>query len=625
MLNLKSFTAVLLCAVTFGAVAQTRTDTVEYRPPYSDLLPIKCIRTVPYKTFDGERKVDGTLTIEGKGGWDAGQHNDNQQYSESRTYVRGMLNGHYRQSYRHNGSGVAGGRYKINRGWTAEGDFRDGLPVGIWSFSLDSKYNSPDDHSNTLLKERVTFVDGLAVSITDQDGNSITIDSKGLFDGKGNIKGGDHVTLKKSIITNLYTDATGETRPTSTKERQLIDRIISGEESLFTLADKGYTIDYQEVFLAQWARFAEHCDRYAQMGSFATRFRVPKYSARIGRLTEINTVSDEKAVEYYHQRNKEYDNLKTQAHYNTRYGKRYLSSNAEREIDRCWRIDQERMLSHTLATLSQMQHNKDLTGCSSEEGSIYELIDFNDIKTSSDERCKAVLSLLDATIGSLYPIAGCKIESIDWHPYQGYIAQCRINQTRRDSIGYNSYRAQLEVDYNGHLMIELMKGQSYPKVSNIWDTVDAREATLSRQHSALLSKCGGIKTWRDDYIIAYENMLSDRTTKAEVRLKDLAAMDSLQRQFESNIDLFAAIDAGDREAHKYFNFRTLTALYDAMMKEADIEWSDDTSHLKKVTALQRQYLDILKTNPPAELERTANMERIRTAKELIELVNDNQF
>ena len=113
-------------------------------------------------------------------------------------------------------------------------------------------------------------------------------------------------------------------------------------------------------------------------------------------------------------------------------------------------------------------------------------------------------------------------------------------------------------------------------------------------------------------------MLSDRTIKPEVRLKDLATMDSLQRQFESNIDLFAAIDAGDSEAHKYMNFRKLTNLYDAMMKEADIEWSDDTNYLKKVTALQRQYLDLLKNTPPAELERTANMERIKTAKELIE-------
>ena len=82
MLNLKSFAAVLLCAVTFGATAQTRTDTVEYRPPYSDLLPFRCVRSIPFASVDGERKIDGTMTVTGRSGWDAGQHNDNQQYSE---------------------------------------------------------------------------------------------------------------------------------------------------------------------------------------------------------------------------------------------------------------------------------------------------------------------------------------------------------------------------------------------------------------------------------------------------------------------------------------------------------------------------------------------------------------
>lgn len=622
MLKVKFFSFALLCCAVVCGVAQTRTDTIEYKPPYSDLLPIKCIRTVTYRTFDSERKVDGILSIEGKGSWDAGQHNDNQQYSETRTYTRGMLNGPYKQSYRHNGNGVAGGRYKINRGWTAEGDFSNGLPVGVWIFSLDSRYNSADDHSHTQLRERVTFAEGRAIAISDQDGNSITIDDKGLVDGNGHIKGGDKVSLRKSVITNLYTDATGETQTTTTKERQMIDRYLSGEETLFTLADKGYTIDWQEVFLAQWARFAEHCDRYVQMGSFATRFRVPKYSLRVGRLTEIQTVRDEVAVDYYRQRNKEYDNLKTKAHFNTRYGKRYLSSNAEKEIDRAWRTDQERLLSLTLANLSQIQHNKDLSACDSEDGTIYELVVIHDIMSSPSERCKAILSTLDAAIGNLYPIAGCKIDTIEWHPYQGYIAHCRINRMRNDSIGFDSYAAELEVDYNGHLLIELMKGQSYNKVPNIWDTIDTRESDISRLHAALLAKCSGIKQWRDDYATAYESLMSDRTPRPNVRLRDLEAIDSLQRQFENNIDLFATIDKNNREAHKYLNFRLLTKLYDTMMKEADVEWSDSGEHLRQVTDLQQRYLTLLRNNSPAELERTANMEHIRTAKELVEAMRD---
>lgn len=617
MLTPKPFSIIFLCVILFNAAAQTRTDTVEYKPPYSDLLPIKCIRTVPYKTIDGERKVDGTLTIEGKGSWDAGQHNDGQQYSESRNYRNGMLNGHYKQSYRHNGYGVAGGRYKINRGWSAEGDFADGLPIGMWTFSLDSKYNSPDDHSNTKLLEKVTFSDGQATSITDQDGYSITIDKKGLIDGKGFIKGGDKVTLKKSVITNIYTDITGETRTTSAKEQKLIERFLNGYETLFTLADQGYTIDYQELFLAQWARYAEHCDRYAQIGRFTTRFTVPKYTVRIGRLTEIETVRDETAVEYYHQRNKEYDNLKTYAHYTTRYGKRHLSSNAERQIDSCWRTDQERALSRMLTTLSEMQRNKKQAGCSSNEGAIYELIDWKNTDTGSS-RCVSLFSLLDQAFEKIGPVIGCHIDSVRWMPYHGYVAQCRINQLRPDSIGYNSYSARVHVDYNGRLTLEQMAAQRYNKTANIWDTVDDRELLVKQHHKLLLEKCGKIKSWRDNYVTSFENMMDDYTTKAEMRLKDLAVMDSLQRQLEKNIALFEQIDEGNHTAHRYRNFRTLTKLYDAMMKEADLEWSDSTEHLQKVADMQRRYLELLKENPPEELERTANMERVKTALELIE-------
>lgn len=618
MLNLKPFAAVLLCTVTFGAVAQTRTDTVEYRPPYSDLMPFHCVRSIPYSTVGGERKIDGTMTVTGKSGWDAGEHNDNQQYSESRTYVRGMLNGQYRQSYRHNGSGVAGGRYKINRGWSVEGQFSDGQPEGLWTFALDSKYNSPDDRSTTALRERVTFQNGRATTITDQDGNTIAIDDKGLIDGRGQIKGSDKVTLKKSVITNLFTDITGESRTTTAKEQNLIEKFLNGKETLFTLADQGYTIDYQEVFLAQWARYAEHCDRYARIGTFAPRFSVPKYTVRIGRLTEIETVRDEAAVEYYRQRNKEYDNLKTYAHYATRYGKRYLSSNAEREIDRQWRIDQERSLSHILVTLSQMQRNKKLAGCDSDEGAIYELIDRKDSTSDASTRCVTLFTLLDQAIEKVGPVIGCQIDSIRWMPYHGYVAQCRVNQQRADSIGYNSYSARVRVDYNGRLSLEQLAAQQYRKIANIWDTVDDRERVVKQRHKTLQEKCRNIKSWRDDYVTAFENMLSDRTTKANVRLKDLAAMDSLQRQLEQNVALFEQIDEGNRTAHRYKNFRTLTRLYDAMMKEADVEWSDNAEHLQKVADMQRRYLELLKENPPEELERTANMERVKTALELIE-------
>ena len=600
------------------ATAQTRTDTIEYRPPYSDLMPFKCIRTIPYSTIDGEKKINGTMTVSGKSGWDAGQHNDNQQYSESRTYVKGMLNGTFRQTYHHSGSGVAGGRYKINRSWLAEGTFKNGLPDGLWTFSLNSRYNSPDDKSNTILNEKVVFNQGHISSIVDQAGNRIVIDADGLVDGKGNIKGGDNVTLKKSIITNIFTDITGETQPTSEKERRLIDDIIRGELTLFTLADKGYTIDWQEVFLAQWARCAEHCDRYAKLSSFAPRFRSPKYTVRIGRLTEIETVRDESAVEYYRQRNKEYDNLKTKAHYSTRYGKRYLSSNAESEIDHYWRMDQERIISKALVELSKMQSNKDLTGCASDDGAIYELVELNDIKTSANGRCMEVYSLLDNALQPISPVIGCKVDSISWFPYNGYKATCRIFQMRPDSIGHNSYTAMVEVDYNGHLLLEQLATSGYTKIRNIWDTVDSREHYITMKHNELLTKLNTIKRWRDQYAKAFDDAMLDRTPKAEVRLGDIDSLESLQLQLESNITLFEQIDSLDHSAERYKQYRKLRSLYEDFVRESDIEWNDQSRRLSQFITIQRRYLQLIENKTPQEMERTANLYKIKDIYTLID-------
>ena len=618
MPKIRHIAALLLCATGLQAVAQTRTDTIDYHPPYSDLLPVRCVRTIPFASFDGDRKIDGVMTIAGKSGWDAGQHVDEQQYSESRTYRRGMLNGRFTQSYRHSGTGRAGGRYRINRSWSAEGQFSDGQPDGQWIFSLDSRYSSPDDRSNTTLKERVTFDHGRITDITDQDGNHITIDSKGLIDGKGAIKGGDRVTLHKGIITNTYTDITGESHPMGDKERRLVEQVVSGELTLFTLADRGYTIDWQEVFLAQWARCAEHCDRYARIGDFAPRFSMPKYTVRVGRLTEIETVRDEAAIEYYRQRNKEYDNLKTHAHYNTRYGKRYLSSNAEHEIDRCWRSDQERLLSRTMARLSEMQRNKDLTGCSTDDGEIYELIDWPEIKSRPSGRCIEVYNLLDEALAEVSPVIACQIDTIEWLPYQGYTTHCRVHQLRPDSIGHNTFLATIQVDYNGHLLLDQLATQNYRRIANIWDTVDAHEQMALQRHNQLLNTLGGLKQWRDQYLHDYNETMSDRTPKADVRLKDLSDLDSLQRQLEANIAILSQIDSLDRRAERCKPYRTLQRLYDDFRREADLEWTDSRQRLTQYANLLKQFLALAEKETIQNLERTANIERIRTLKELVE-------
>lgn len=577
--------ALLLVPAT--VLGQTvRKDTVMVKSPYADLRGIRCVQTVPYKTIDGVKQVDGTLTIEGKDSWDAGQHDDSQTYWEQRTYVGGMLNGAFRQKYTHNGYGRAGGRYKIDRKFTADGNFKNGIPTGLWKLSLTALYNDDGTKEMTKLTETVTFKEGKAVTIVDHAGKRIDIDYKGLASGTGDIKGGPKtttaVTLKNGVATNIYVDIDGEQHLTGEKEKKMVEQVLSGNGDIFTLHDKGYTIEWQERFLAQWARYAEHIDRYARVGAFAMRFRVPKYTIRIGILKEIDTIAADKGLEYYDQRPKEYDRLMTEGYYPTRYGNRYLNSRSAKLVREQWKRDQEKVIAQNL---------------------------------QSNARHEAV--------APISPVLGCRIKSVNWRPYEGYTAVCQIDKQAPDSIGFSTWQLSLSVDTSGSILLGRLNHASYQRIANIWDTVANRERQLANHYSEIMSHSHTMpvlmRHWFEEYGRYFADAMDDRTNKAAVRLSDLDRIDSLQYQFAHNYDLLYRIDTLQAAMEQYKIYTKLWTLYDKFRRESDIEWNDDSARLQRYADTLSKYLRLLKESETYTLERNANIYKVKTLEGVFDL------
>lgn len=589
-----------------SAISQTRTDTIDYRPPYSDLNPIKCIRKVPYQTFNGESKVHGTVTTSGKSNWDAGAKSDVQKFEESRTYSQGMLNGAFYQTYHHNGYGIVGGKYKIDRQWTIKGQFADGQPNGTWFFSIHSKYAGADDNSNTNLSENVKFENGKAVEITDQDNKTIRIDKNGLISGSGSIKGGSSVTLTNSVITNYYIDITGDKHAVTAKEKHIIQRIIEHPEERFIWADSGYAIDWQEVFLAQWSRYAEHIDRYGRIGTFATRFKTPPYSVRIGQLCEIQTTDWEKPLEYYTQRPKEYDELMTKGYYPTRYGRRYLGEKAAIATRERWIADQNKMLNNKLVALSENIHNGNCAAVS-------EIV----ITNGENSDCHSTMQQLQKAMGDLYPIVGCKTDSIEWTPFHGYIAQCTIYKGKADSIGYESYKTVLKIDSEGHIILDKTFSDAPKRIPNIWDTIDTRERICAKRYSDVIAKSAKLKQLRDNYETHYQNIMSDKTIKPEVRIADLDNLTQQQEQFAENIDMFETMQQIDRKMEEFQSYKKIYSLYNNYLDNSNINWNSPREKLETTIATLQKFLELISTHDAYEIERKANMARINSLTDLL--------
>lgn len=605
-MHLKSILLFAMLNLTLTSIAQ-QPQEVEYRSPYRDLRPISCTLSAS-RNSNGE--YHGDYSLKGSDNLKSGQRTDLQQYAETRHYSHGIPDGRLHQSYSHSGSGQISGRFTICHNWSVDGTFDNGIPTGTWTFDVQSKFDSYADKSNTRLREKVVFEDGRVSAITDQDGNYISVTHKGIS-GTGTLKDGTRVILTNSIVTNTYIDLTGDLKKLNNEQSFLLSKLLDGEWSIYQLADHGYAIDWKETFLAQWARYAEHADRYAHLADISPRFHTPSYSVRLGQLREINLIDDDKAVEYYRQRPSHFYEMMANGCFQGPYGKRYFGSRAALMIQQAWAQNQREVIGRKLSQIARIQDNDSweqcLIDCAEGNSPLLDLIAFrHDDNSSPNDTYREAARLYKEKFTDLYPIVGHSIDSISWMPQQGVKAQCIIYRMAKDSVGYESYAVTLQTDMDGYLLIGRMEPATYHRISNIWDTIYQYESNLTTRHQSLIYKMGTIKTWRQPYAAHFEDSFADRTNMPDIRMADLRDLDSLQQVVEFNIPLLSKIDQQHAKIRNSIHqYKRLTLAYLNYYDEFAPVWDDTSDRLQELIDFQQQLLRaIAKSDMPA-IERKA--------------------
>lgn len=605
MKHLHAILAVLLLTVS-ASQAQT---TIEYRSPYRDLRPVPCQLTVER---NNQGAMNGTYTLKGSDDLKGSIRSDRQQYSETRHYSNGVVSGRFSQSYSHSGSGNISGRYTISHDWSVNGSFANGLPDGTWVFDITTRLNSSSEREHTHLKETVVFDNGRVNSITDQNGNYISVGPDNKLTGTGTLKDGTRVVLHNSIVTNNCVGLTGDTKPLSDEQTFMLRKLLDGEWTVFDLSDRGYTIDWQEAFLSQWARLAEHADRYARLSSIAPQCTLPSYSIRIGRLREVRLVDDDKAVEYYHQRPNKFHDMITTGCFQGPYGKRYFGSTAAQKVLHCWAQDQRQVLARKLGLISKVMMDDTwdqcLLDCVEGTSPMLDLIAWQRSSSglSEEETYREAARLIKDKFDSLYPVCGFTIDSVAWFRNQGARAFCTIHRLAKDSVGYESFKVEMQTNLDGYLLIGRMEPYSYRRVQNLWDTVYRFEAQVAQRHKDLVYKMGTIKDWREPYVEYYDNLVADHSSRPEVRLADLQGLDSLQQQLAANIPVLSKIDMQHAQIRNMLRqFKRLSRNYQSFYQGFSPEWDDETSRLQQLQDYQERLLRQFRAQNLAEVERQA--------------------
>lgn len=605
---MKHLHAILMALLLAASTTQAQ-NTVEYRSPYRDLRPVPCQLTVER---NAQGTLHGTYTIKGSDDLKGSIRSDRQQYSETRHYSDGVINGRFSQSYAHSGSGNISGRYTISHDWSVNGSFANGLPDGTWVFDIVTHLNSSSEKEHTHLKETVVFEGGRVSAITDQHGNYISVGLDNRLTGTGTLKDGTRVILQNSIVTNHCIGLAGDTKPLSTEQAFMLRKLLDGEWTVFDLADHGYAIDWHDAFLSQWARLAEHADRYARLSSIAPQCALPTYSIRIGQLREVRLVDDDKAVEYYRQRPHEFHEMIAAGCFQGPYGKRYFGSAAAERICQCWAQDQRQALARKLGLISKVMMGDTwaqcLLDCGEGNSPMLDLIAWQRSSTglTEEETYREAAQLINEKFSSLYPISGFAIDSVAWLRGQGARAFCTIHRMAKDSIGYESYKVEVQTNLDGYLLIGRMEPATYRRVQNLWDTVYRMEAQVAQRHKDLVYKMGTIKDWREPYVEYYDNLMADHTNRPQVRLADLESLDSLQQLLVANIPILNKIDMQHAQLRNMVHqFKRLSRDYQSFYEAYQPEWDDETSRLKQLQECQEHLLRQFRAQNLAEVERLA--------------------
>lgn len=533
----------LLCGLLCGNVVLSQNsilDSIEYRSPYLDLRPVRCTKNIHY---DGDKKIHGVFTIKGADELKWSRRTDSQQYTEIRHYQHGVLEGSFSQTYSHSGVGSIAGAYQVDRRWSIKGQFANGRPDGAWVFTVTSKMVSGGEREHTKYTETAVYENGELRSIADGDGHRLIVHPDGTLSGNAKMKDGTEVTLSHSIVMNSYLDIDGERLKVGPRQQSLLATMVSP----FIMADSGYAIDYQEIFLIQTSRLADHVDRYGHLNSVTPMFAKVPYSVRIGQLRKINPATADDAFEYYYQMSEKADQMLGEGYFVRRNSKRFFGSAAEKRIRAYHTKRQNEALERKLETLVRLsdEHSWDeiTADCEGGKSPLLDLIavQWSENQMTSEEMYKEAARVINEKLRSLYPVSGYHILSSTYTANEGLKAQVEMRQLKDDGVSYESKKVEIQTSPAGHIMISRMNPSQYLPMSNDWDSVWMMEKALNQRHKELLAKMRPLKLWIKEYEHYYDSAFADRTTRPEVRRADLEELQEIQNDIIDNLELFATI------------------------------------------------------------------------------------
>ncbi len=530
---------VLFALMADMAVGQTERSEVEYRSPYIDLRPVKCVQTC-------ERQngvLHGSYTLKGSDTFKGAKRTDVQQYSEFRTYSHGTLHGTFSQSYKHVGKGDVAGAYQVERIWSVKGSFEQGKPDGVWVFSVSSKVNAKGENSHTRYTEQVTYSHGELCRITDERGNCLDVNPDGTLTGSCTMKDNTLLVLSKSIVVGSYLNKEGDRLPVGPAQKALLDRA----GSTFEMADHGYAIDYQEVFLQQSTRLADMIDRYTHLGSIAKDFPKMPYSVRVGLLREVDAVSPDRAFEYYFQSPGKADQMLKEGYYITRGTKRFFGTEAERRIRSHYTQTRSENLARKLDLIVKIMDSQPwddvLQDCRNGKSPLLDLfaVRWSSPTLTREEQYREAAELIDRQFGPLYPLSGYRIQPLEYAPYRGLSAQVEMQRRGTDTVSYESFLVDISADPDGYILLSRMNPSDYRRVANDWDSIARFEARLQARCRQLMERLGSMRDYQSSYKFFFDSVFCDRTTIPEVRMEDLGYLDEVQEEVWENADLLKTI------------------------------------------------------------------------------------
>ena len=532
-MNKSLFFFVFCCALLCGGFAQqTKSEPFEYRAPYVDLRPVQCTKQY---VVDGAGRLQGTWRIKGNDMVRGGAGYNEQRYEEVRHYEAGVLQGAFSQSYSHSGRGNALGPYRVQRCWTAKGQFEGGHPDGKWTFTLNSNMNTSLERSVTNYSYTLTFERGVLRCLTDEKGRKLQFHEDGTFSGKVVVDDWRGVEVSHSVVSNVYQNDEGKWISMTPRLRRLLDSTTS----VFVMADSGYAVDYRETKVVQVARCADIINRYLRLPAIDSGVVAAPLSV-VGVLRSIAPVPAGEAYDFYIQTPRSADRMLKNGYYERR-GKRYfMDSESERRIRQHVTKYACDMLSHKLEFLVSLMGShtwKDiLNDCREGHSPLLDMVAAKWTSAQYERQCKESAELIDRGFGNLYPLRGFGIVSARYVPYRGLDAEVAFYVVDADSIQYTTKVVPVKTDVAGNLLIGQIDASAYRVVPNLWDTVSALESQLNAQHTQLLRRLSCCGEWREEYESLYDSVYMDKTILPEVRMEDLRYLESVQKDMMTRIE-----------------------------------------------------------------------------------------